>query len=115
MERLPKSATLLCRKSTFDSILSRASMPTGITILAFGYISTLLGTRKIVLPCEGPLTVSSVLAELKTRYPSFSQYVGEVNDVEESLLILLEDETAGPESIVHSGDKLILVTPMSGG
>lgn len=91
-------------------------MPTGVTIRAFGYISFLLGREDIVLlPCDTQVPVRSILAELSSRYPLFSNYVSQANAVEHGLLILRDGRTEGPDSMINPGEELILATPMSGG
>lgn len=90
-------------------------MSIGVTIKAFGYVSSLLGTRSVVLSCDNPLSVRSILDQLKAKYPSFSNYVGQLNDIEESLLILRDGNTEDLDSMINPGDELILVTPISGG
>lgn len=90
-------------------------MPTGITITAFGYISSLLGAREVVVPCDSQLPVSSILAQLKSRYPLFSDYMSQINDLDESLLIARDGKIETSDSIINPGEELVLVTPISGG
>lgn len=89
-------------------------MPT-VTIKGFGYISSLLGDTEVVLACEDPLPVNAILNELKRKYPAFSNYVGKLNDIEECLLILSDNRELQLDSLVQPGEKLLLVTPVSGG
>ena len=53
--------------------------------------------------------------ELKSRYPLFSNYLGQLNNIEESLLILADNREMHLHSLVQPGEKLVLVTPISGG
>ena len=89
----------------------------GIKITAFGHISSLLGAREMVLACDGPLTVSAILDELRSRYPLFSIYLGQLHDIEEFLLILNDSREIEMQmqSLVQPGEELVLVTPISGG
>jgi len=50
-------------------------MSAGVTIKAFGYISSLLGTSEVTIPCDRQLPLSAILAQLKNNYPSLSQYL----------------------------------------
>ena len=86
-----------------------------VTIRAFGHISSLLGASEVTLACHGPLPVKAILHELGSQYPLFSNYLGQVNDIEEYLLILTEGREMRLDSMVQPGEKLILVTPVSGG
>jgi molybdopterin converting factor small subunit len=87
----------------------------GITVMAFGHISSLLGAREVVLDCGGALPVSAILDELRSRYPLFSDYLGQLKDVEEYLLILVDSREMQMSSLVQPGEELVLVTPVSGG
>jgi molybdopterin converting factor small subunit len=74
-----------------------------------------LGARKIVLACEGPLPVSTILDELRSRYPLFSNYLGQLSNIEEFLLILSDSHEIQLHTLVQPGEELVLVTPVSGG
>jgi molybdopterin converting factor small subunit len=87
----------------------------GVTITAFGHISSLLGAREVVLACDHPLPVSAILDELKSKYPLFSNYLGQLHDIEEYLLILNDNREMQLHSLVQPGEELVLVTPVSGG
>jgi molybdopterin converting factor small subunit len=87
----------------------------GIKVTAFGHISSLLGAREVVLASDGPLPVSAILDELRSRYPLFSNYLGQLKDVEENLLILAHSRELQMSSLVQPGEELVLVTPISGG
>jgi len=88
----------------------------GITVTTFGHITSLLGAREVVLPCDHPLQVSTILDELRSRYPLFANYLGQLNDdIEENLLILADDREMQLNSLVQPGGELVLVTPMTGG
>jgi molybdopterin converting factor small subunit len=86
-----------------------------VTIKAFGHISSLLGASEVALACDGPLPVKAILDELGSRYPLFSNYLGQLNDIEEYLLILTDSREMQLDSLVQPGEKLVLVTPISGG
>ena len=90
-------------------------MSAGVTIKAFGYISSLLGTSEVTIPCDRQLPLSAILAQLKNNYPSLSQYLPQHNSLEEHLLILCNGKEQNLDSIIHPGEEVILVTPISGG
>lgn len=87
----------------------------GIKVTAFGHISSLLGAREVVLASDAPLAVSAILDELRSQYPLFSNYLGQLKDVEENLLILADSRELQLSSLVQPGEELVLVTPISGG
>ncbi|MGD0522798.1 MAG: MoaD/ThiS family protein [Candidatus Korobacteraceae bacterium] len=88
---------------------------TGITIKAFGHISSLLGASAVFLDCDSQLAVSAILERLGSAHPSFCNYVRDMKDIDENLLILRNGQTEGLDSLINPGDELILVTPVSGG
>jgi molybdopterin converting factor small subunit len=61
------------------------------------------------------LPVSAILDRLGSASPSFSNYVRDEKYLDESLLILRNGQTEDLDSLIHPGDVLILVTPVSGG
>lgn len=90
-------------------------MPTGVTIKAFGHISTLLGAAEVVVPCDSGLAVRSIVAHLEDKYPLFSKYMSHADDFEEYLLVVRDGRIEQPDSMIHPGEVLTLVTPISGG
>jgi molybdopterin converting factor small subunit len=86
-----------------------------VTINAIGYISSLLGTSEVTVACDSPVPVSTILDELSSKYPLFSKYVGKLENIEESVLILVDGRDMQLDSLVQPGNKLVLVTPISGG
>ena len=86
-----------------------------VTINAIGYISSLLGTGEVMVACDGPVPVRTILDELSSKYPLFAKYVGNLENIEESVLILADGRDMQLDSLVHPGNKLVLVTPISGG
>jgi molybdopterin converting factor small subunit len=90
-------------------------MPTGVTIKAFGYISSLLGAREVVVRCDNHLTVRAILAQLRESYPLFSNYVNKLDNVDEELLIVRNGKIETLDSMINPGEELVFVTPISGG
>jgi molybdopterin converting factor small subunit len=75
----------------------------------------LLGGSEILVDCDRPLPVNAILDELRSRYPLFSNYLGQLNNIEEDLLILTNSREMQLHSMVQPGEELVLVTPVSGG
>ena len=86
-----------------------------IKITAFGHICSLLGGREVMLDCDGPLPVSAILEELRSRYPLFSNYLGQPPDLHNNLMIGSGSQEMKLTSMVQPGQQLVLVTPISGG
>ena len=86
-----------------------------ISVKAFGHISVLLGAGLVVLPCDGPLQVAAILAELRARYPLFSNYLEQQREIKDSLMIGSGGLEMRLDSVVEPGEELVLVTPISGG
>ncbi|MGA2989214.1 MAG: hypothetical protein ABSD88_01980 [Candidatus Korobacteraceae bacterium] len=86
-----------------------------IKIKAFGHISSLLEGRQVVLACDGPLQVSTILEELRSRYPLFSNYLDQLREIEGNLMIGSGGLEMRLSSMVQPGEELVLVTPISGG
>jgi molybdopterin converting factor small subunit len=90
-------------------------MPADVTIRAFGYISSLLEASEVSLPCASQVSVGGILAQLKDRYPLFADYVGQLSGDDDRLLMLCNGQELELSSIIHPGEEVILVTPISGG
>ena len=86
-----------------------------ITIKGLGHISSLLGSSEVMVACDYTVPVSAILDELRSRYPLFSNYVGQLENIEESVLILADGRDMQLDSLVEPGKQLVLVTPISGG
>ncbi len=86
-----------------------------IKIRAFGHIASLLGSREVMLSCDGPLPVSAILQELRSRYPLFANYLRQQREITDNLMIGNGGLELRLDSIVEPGQELVLVTPVSGG
>jgi len=85
-----------------------------ITIKAVGPVSSLLGTRETVIASDSPLQVSVILDELRSRYPLFSKYLGQL-EIVDNLMINCGAREMQLDSMVQPGEELVLITPISGG
>jgi hypothetical protein len=68
-----------------------------------------------LLACDGPLQVSTILEELRSRYPLFSNYLDQLREIEGNLMIGSGGLEMRLSSMVQPGEELVLVTPISGG
>jgi len=60
------------------------------------------------------LPVSVILDELRSRYPLFSKFLGQL-DVEDNMMIRCGSREMQSNSMVQPGEELVLITPISGG
>jgi hypothetical protein len=59
--------------------------------------------------------VSAILETLKRSYPPFSAYLGQQPELLDTLMIGIGIREMQLDSLVHPGEELVLVTPVSGG
>ena len=90
-------------------------MATGVTIKAFGPISSMLGASEVNFPCEGQLEVRSLVERLGEVYPGLAKYMSQANSFEDHLLVVRGGQIVEADAIVHPGDVLTMVTPIAGG
>ena len=90
-------------------------MSAGITIIAFGYISSVLGTREVTISCDSQLPLRALQSQLRNSYPAFSEFLAQLEKSEDSLLVLRNGEKLDLDSIICPSEELILATPISGG
>jgi molybdopterin synthase catalytic subunit len=74
----------------------------------FAAAAEIAGTRTVLLPAEGGLTIHEAFSRLCRMFPEFRKLDGR-------LLFAANAEYAGPEFVLHGGDELALITPVSGG
>lgn len=86
-----------------------------IKVKAFGHIRSLLGEGEAVLACDEPLPVNAILEQLKSSYPPFSAYLGQRQELLDTLMIGAGSREMQLDSLVQPGEELVLVTPVSGG
>ena len=85
-----------------------------VTVKAVGPVSSLLEASETVVSCDSPLPVSVILDELRSRYPPFSNFLGQP-DIEDNLMIRCGGREMQFDSMVQPGEELLLLTPISGG
>ncbi|WP_040948836.1 molybdopterin converting factor subunit 1 [Gorillibacterium massiliense] len=74
-------------------------------ILLFAHLRDELGTSSLTLDLA-PLTSAELLAELKQRYPLLTL---------ESVMVAVNEEFAGPATVIGADDTVALLPPVSGG
>ncbi|GIV15680.1 MAG: molybdopterin synthase sulfur carrier subunit [Armatimonadota bacterium] len=78
-----------------------------IHVLFFGHLKDQAGEQEqVVLP--SPSTVKHLLNILCERHPELSQWLGVTR-------IAVNMEYASPDTLLHEGDEVALLPPMSGG
>ena len=79
-----------------------------MTVHLFAGAAGSAGARTIVLPADGPLTIREAFLRLCHLIPALCEMDGR-------LLFAANAEYAGHEFVLHPGDELSLIPPVSGG
>jgi molybdopterin synthase catalytic subunit len=79
-----------------------------ITVWLFAGASDLAGARRALLPAEYPLTIEEAFRLLCGSFPRLAEMEGR-------LLFAANAEYAGLDFVLHAGDELALIPPVSGG
>lgn len=79
-----------------------------MTVLFFGVLKDVAQGASMALEFPDGATVSSILEGCVSRSPALSEFKG-------SLAIAVNQQYAGPETVVHNGDEIALLPPVSGG
>lgn len=82
--------------------------PTAVTIRLFAGSAELIGVRTWYLPATDGMTISDAFERLCEVFPSLATYRNRLH-------FALNAEYAGPQSLVHPGDEICLIPPVSGG
>ena len=78
-----------------------------VNIVLYGIAKDIVGASKYAYSTKEELTVSSLLKELKIKFPKLEQLT--------SLLIAVNDEYAEMGYVIKNNDEVVLVPPVSGG
>ena len=78
-----------------------------IHILLFGVTRDLTGSDKLVFDVPSGTTVSEFRKQLEARYPELER-AG-------SVAIAVNSEYARAKTVIHPGDEIALIPPVSGG
>lgn len=77
-----------------------------ITVLAFGIAKDILGAQSIQLQTDGA-TIGDIKAILEEQYPELKELA--------SYMIAVNDEYAHANTVIHAGDEIAIIPPVSGG
>lgn len=77
-----------------------------ITVLAFGIAKDIFGGQSIQLQTDGA-TIGNVKTILEQQYPKLKELA--------SYMIAVNDEYADADTIIHAGDEVAIIPPVSGG
>ena len=86
---------------------TRASF--GLTVLFFASARQAAGTPRVTLEADEGCTLSQLANTLVTRYGS------QLAVVMESCALWVNGEPAAPDSVLHAGDEVAVLPPVSGG
>lgn len=78
-----------------------------LPILCFGITKEITGSFQIRLVIPAKRRVGDLLADLFDRYPALARL--------NSLRIAVNNEYASPDQLLHDGDEIALIPPVSGG
>ena len=78
-----------------------------IKVLAFGIIKDIVGERQVALELSSGSTISDLNHILQEKYP----HLAALN----STMVAINDEYAADSDLIHEGDEVALIPPVSGG
>ena len=78
-----------------------------INILAFGIAKEIIGHSAITVSEADGISVGDLQSLLQDRYPALTRL--------SSLAIAVNGEYAAAETMIHAGDELAIIPPVSGG
>ena len=76
-------------------------------ILSFGIAKEIVGGASIELPFDGDVSVSVLQTRLSDMYPRLSQL--------SSVMIAVNGVYGQADTIIHKGDEVAIIPPVSGG
>jgi molybdopterin converting factor subunit 1 len=79
-----------------------------VKVLLFSVLRTEVGVSAVELLMDGPMTVGEMLDHLSSRYPP-------IRSLRSVIRVAVDQEYAGETDVVHDGDEVALITPVSGG
>lgn len=90
-----------------STVTAEVPLP-AVTVRLFAGAADVVGTRKLLLPVDRPLTVRDAFLRLCESFPDLRSMDGR-------LLFAANAEYAGNEFLLHADDELALIPPVSGG
>jgi molybdopterin converting factor small subunit len=85
-----------------------AKMPMAVMVRLFAGAAELIGVRTWYLPVGDGMTIGDAFERLCDAFPRFENYRNRLH-------FALNAEYAGPQTLVHRGDEVCLIPPVSGG
>jgi len=82
--------------------------PSAVTVHVFAGAAGIAGTTSVSLGITGPLPIREAFLSLCRQFPA-------LREMEGRLLFAANAEYAGPGFVLHAGDELALIPPVSGG
>ena len=78
-----------------------------LNIQAFGIAKEIVGGSELQLQVNDKITAAELKRLLESRYQQLSKL--------SSFLLAVNDEYADPQAVVHAGDEIAIIPPVSGG
>jgi molybdopterin converting factor small subunit len=78
-----------------------------INILAFGIVKEMVGNVSIGLPVNDIISAVDMRAELEQQFPRLKEL--------KSFMIAVNGNYATPDTVIHAGDEVAIIPPVSGG
>lgn len=74
----------------------------------FGVLKEVVGAERLALDFEPPVTIAEVLSRLLADYPAMQAHLPRV-------ACAVGDEVKSRQDLLHTGEVLVLLPPVSGG
>ena len=87
---------------------SYTKMATTLHVLAFGPARARLGTDRLDLVCVEPISTDALWTQLLARHP-------ELETLRPTVRLARQGEFLAPDALLHPGDEIALIPPVSGG
>lgn len=78
-----------------------------INILAFGICKEIIGSNVLAFKLPEHYTIQQLKTALENSYPKIKELA--------SMMLAINKEYASPEQLIHDGDEIALIPPVSGG
>lgn len=80
----------------------------GVRVLLFSVLRECVGAGEVTVSLPGDATGGTLLDRLAERHPAFGDYRSVVR-------LAVNEQYAAPDTRLHDGDEVALITPVSGG
>lgn len=79
-----------------------------VSVLAFAHLKTVLGAETVSVSLTDGATVRDLIRHLQETCPELTQWM-------KSTRVAVNCEYAEPDTVLHDGDEVALIPPVSGG